>query len=134
MKIVVGYDGSEGARRALERAARLDGDGEPVTVVSVHEVHVSAGRGPARVDETERAERDEELAEATGILREHGVQARPVHGHGDPARAISEEAEATGADLIVVGTHGRGAFGRAMLGSVSSRLVHRAPCDVLVVR
>lgn len=133
MKIVVGYDGSDGAKRALERAARLDG-GDPITVVSVHAVHVSAGRGPARVDEAEKAEREKELAEAAGILRAHGAEARPVHGHGDPARAISEEAEATGADLIVVGTHGRGAFGRAVLGSVSTKLVHRAPCDVLVVR
>lgn len=133
MKIVVGYDGSEAAKRALERAARFD-RGEPVTVVSVHEVHISAGRGPARVDETEKAERDRELEEAAAILRAHGVEARQVHGHGDPARAIAEEAEATGADLIVVGTHGRGAFGRAMLGSVSTKLVHQAPCDVLVVR
>ena len=133
MKIVVGYDGSEASKRALERAARFY-RGDPVTVVSVHEVHVSAGRGPARVDETEKAERDRELAEAAAILRAHGAEARQVHGHGDPARAIAEEAEATGADLIVVGTHGRGAFGRAMLGSVSTKLVHQAPCDVLVVR
>jgi len=133
MKIVVGYDGSDGAKRALDRAARLAG-GEPIAVVSVVEVHATSGRGPGGADRIEAAERRAELEEAAGILREKGLEVREVEGHGDPAGVIGEEAREAGADLIVVGTHGRGALARAVVGSVSTKLVHEAPCDVLVVR
>jgi nucleotide-binding universal stress UspA family protein len=52
---------------------------------------------------------------------------------GSPAQRIVERAEEWGADLIVVGSHGRGFWGR-LLGSVSNGVVHHAPCSVLVVR
>jgi nucleotide-binding universal stress UspA family protein len=133
MKIVVAYDGSEGAKRALERAAQLSG-GEPITVVSVVEIHATAGRGPGGADRIEADERRAELTEASGILRDLGLATREVEGHGDPAGVIAEEARESGAELIVVGTRGRGPVARAVLGSVSTRLVHEAPCDVLVVR
>ena len=51
-----------------------------------------------------------------------------------PQRAIIETAESWKADLIVVGSHGYGFWERALLGSVSSSIVHHAPCSVLVVR
>jgi nucleotide-binding universal stress UspA family protein len=133
MKIVLGYDGSEGAKRALERAAQLAG-GDPIAVVSVVEVHATAGRGPGGPDPAETEERRAALAEAAEALRGKGVEVREVEGHGDPAGVIAEEARETGADLIVVGTRGHGAVARAVLGSVSTRIVHEAPCDVLVVR
>ena len=57
-----------------------------------------------------------------------------VEGHGNPADVIVQEAEESGADLIVVGTRGLGATRRAFMGSVSTNVVHHAPCDVLVVR
>lgn len=53
---------------------------------------------------------------------------------GPPARRVVEEADAWNADLIVVGTHGRGYWSRALLGSVSDRIAHHANCSVLVVR
>lgn len=52
---------------------------------------------------------------------------------GSPAQKIVERAGEWGADLIVVGSHGRGFWGR-LLGSVSNGVVHHAPCSVLVVR
>jgi len=57
-----------------------------------------------------------------------------VHVSSDPARAIVEHAKATHVDLIVVGTHGRGAVARLMMGSVAEKVVRTAPCPVLVVR
>lgn len=51
-----------------------------------------------------------------------------------PGKAIIEEAERWHADLIVVGSHGRGFWGRTFLGSTSDRVLHHAPCSVLVVR
>lgn len=52
---------------------------------------------------------------------------------GSPDQQIIEKAAEWGADLIVVGSHGRGFWGR-LLGSVSDGVVHHAPCSVLVVR
>ena len=53
---------------------------------------------------------------------------------GPAARAIVEEAEAWKAEMIVVGSHGRGFWKRALLGSVSNRIVDHAHCAVLTVR
>jgi nucleotide-binding universal stress UspA family protein len=53
---------------------------------------------------------------------------------GSPASAIAEQAETLGAELIVVGTHGRTGFSRLALGSVAERVVRAAACSVLVVR
>ena len=53
---------------------------------------------------------------------------------GNPARMICEVAATQNADLIVMGTHGRGAFGHLFMGSVAERVVRTAPCPVLTVR
>jgi len=50
------------------------------------------------------------------------------------ANAITEYAEANAIDLIIVGTHGRGAVSRFLMGSVAERVVRSAPCPVLTVR
>ena len=61
--------------------------------------------------------------------------ARPVvRASADVARTIIEYAKAAHVDIIVVGTHGRGAVSRLMVGSVAERVVRTAPCPVLVVR
>ena len=53
---------------------------------------------------------------------------------GPAARAIVEEAESWNAELIVVGSHGRGFWKRAWFGSVADKIVDHAPCSVMVVR
>jgi nucleotide-binding universal stress UspA family protein len=53
---------------------------------------------------------------------------------GSPARVIAQTAASRGMDLIVMGTHGRGAFAHLLLGSVAERVVRTAPCAVLTVR
>jgi nucleotide-binding universal stress UspA family protein len=53
---------------------------------------------------------------------------------GTPASSIAAEAKADDCDLIVMGTHGRGAFAHFMLGSVAERVVRTAPCPVLTLR
>jgi nucleotide-binding universal stress UspA family protein len=53
---------------------------------------------------------------------------------GVPHEEIVALAEAERADLVVIGTHGRGGLGRAVLGSVADRVVRLAPCPVLSVR
>ena len=53
---------------------------------------------------------------------------------GSPGKSIVDEAATWGADLIVMGSHGRGFWQRVYLGSVSNSVVHHAPCSVLIVR
>jgi nucleotide-binding universal stress UspA family protein len=132
--IVVGYDGSEAAKRALERAAALADGGATVAVVSAIHIEPHAGRGSSGVDPTEVAKRQSDLREAKDLLAGMGVDHRMVEGHGDPADVIVEEAREAGAELIVVGTRGHGGIASLLLGSVSTRVLHHAPCDVLVVR
>src|SRR5262245_51181577 len=134
--IVVAYDGSDPARRALERAAELAGNGATLTVVSAVSVqHASGiGRTAGPVDPEEREERNEDLVEAGKLLSEHGMTADLVETVGDPPDAISDMARELGADLVAVGTRGRSAGKRIVLGSVSTSVLHHAHCDVLVVR
>lgn len=135
-KIVVAYDGSEHARRALERAAVLAREGASVTVIAVADAEpVPAARGPATAPVLMvAAERQRALEEAKALLAERGVEAGTVEAFGDAGHAIAEEAKRQGADLVVVGTRGRNVVERLLLGSVSTKVVHEAPCDVLVVR
>jgi nucleotide-binding universal stress UspA family protein len=53
---------------------------------------------------------------------------------GDARDMIDEAAKELGADLIVMGTHGRRGFSRALLGSVAETVVRTAPCPVLTIR
>jgi len=135
--IVVGYDGSEHARRALGRAADLARNGRQLVVVSVAGVAATTHApvlGQHAPDPVEDEATRDALRDARALLTERAVEARFAEGFGDPADAIVKEAEAVGADLIVVGARGLNALERALLGSVSTKVVHNAPCDVLVVR
>ena len=133
-KIVVAYDGSETSKRALERAAALGRGGGSVTVVMAVSVGLHGARSMGALNEDElRAARDT-LDAARAHLKAQGVEAHSIEGEGEPADVVIEAAKEIGADLIVVGTRGLSTAKRLVLGSVSSKIVHDAPCDVLVVR
>ena len=69
------------------------------------------------------------------ILAEAGLShARLVLRHGRPAQEITKAAAEEQVDLIIVGTHGRGAIAHLLLGSVAEKVVRLAPCPVLTVR
>jgi nucleotide-binding universal stress UspA family protein len=134
-RIVVGFDGSEHSRKALARAAEI-ANGATIAVVSAANVarllRDPAG-GVAPVDPADAEARTQALAEARTYLEGRGIEGVYVEGHGNPADVIVQEAEESGADLIVIGTRGLNAVQRVVLGSVSTNIVHHAPCDVLVV-
>jgi nucleotide-binding universal stress UspA family protein len=133
MRIVVGYDGSESAKRALERASSIATDQDQVLVVAAAESHARAAiTEGARLDPSEIQRRRNDLDEAQAFLSERGIQAEMIGGQGDPGAVIVEAAK--DADLVIVGTRGLNPVQRILLGSVSSKVVHRADCDVLVVR
>jgi nucleotide-binding universal stress UspA family protein len=131
--ILVAYDGSEGAKRALEEAAKR-ANGQPVTVVSVAELLPQFGRAGAMLVPEEDEERKRELGEAMQILKDRGIEAKAIERRGDAAEAIVDEAQNEDAELIVLGTRGLSGAKRWLMGSVSTRVVHHAPCNVLVVR
>lgn len=133
-KILVAYDGSESAKRALEEAAKLTHNGGTVTIVSVAEELPQFGRAAAMLVPEEHEERRRELREAKAMLAERGIKAKAVERRGDAATMILDEAEKEGAELIVMGTRGLGSGKRWLLGSVSTKVLHHSPSNVLVVR
>ncbi len=68
------------------------------------------------------------------IVAKLAVEAESIVLEGSPAAIIAQHAADIGAELLVVGTHGRTGLSRVALGSVAERLVRLAPCSVLVVR
>lgn len=133
--VVVAYDGSDGARAALARAAEIaDRDGSSLTLVEAvsGKVPSPAPGGPPLAKPEKRAMARDDLNRAIGTLSRELLAAGWVIG-GPPASGIVTVAEDIGADLIVTGSRGRGALTSAVLGSVSTKILHSAPCDVLVV-
>jgi nucleotide-binding universal stress UspA family protein len=134
-KIVLGYDESEGAKRALERAAELaKAFGSELIVASVAPIMTSIGRSAGPVDPTDPpAAHVEELNHARTYLDTQGVHAEYLPGLGDPAQTIAGLAKERDADLIVLGTHEPNAIERHFGQSVGEAVAHKAHCDVLVV-
>jgi nucleotide-binding universal stress UspA family protein len=134
--IVVGYDETEPAQHALERAAELAAAfGSRVIVTSVAPVAARFGSREGGVDPTDTPdEHQQELDKAKAFLTERGVAGEYRIGVGDPADAIVELADDVGADLIVVGSRHLNLV-QGMLGiSVSGAVKRKAHCDVLTVQ
>ena len=96
-------------------------------------LQLPGGRYRSRVDQ-ERARLETAASELVLRGRRDRIPTSFLIWEGDPAESIVEAARSEGADVIVVGSHGRGAIGRALIGSVSDQVVRHAPCPVLVVR
>jgi nucleotide-binding universal stress UspA family protein len=92
---------------------------------------------PGVLDDLERRARayaEREMARVASKSRKAGVRVRPLLLEGTPADRIVRAARARRADLIVMGTHGRGPVAKFFLGSVAGRVVATASCPVLTVR
>jgi nucleotide-binding universal stress UspA family protein len=157
MKLLIGYDGSDCARTALGdlQHAGLPADVE-ATVVSVADVWpqllLEQERGPddplsnpafLRLTRRARTEANQAMADARQLADRCAERVRnafptwTVHADaiaGSPAWELLKRAEQLKVDLIVLGSHGRSAIGRTLLGSVSQRVLHHATCSVRVAR
>lgn len=150
--IVIGYDGSDQARRATQVAAELFGS-QAAVVVTVWEAGMeyhligsgTAGVGAAaptvdveasrRIDEARR-ERAQRIAEdGARIAREGGLEAEPlaIAEEDGAAGTIVEVANERRAAAIVVGSRGLGAIRRRLEGSTSNAVLRNSPCPVLIV-
>lgn len=135
-KILWATDGSEAADKALpyvQSLAKEGGGSVEVVHVIEHLLGPRAGGEPLYADEPEvKAKLEQQVAD----LAAAGVDAKltVVEGHQRiAAHAIADAAKAGGSDVIVVGTRGHTAVGTLVLGSVTQRLLHIAPCAVLAV-
>jgi len=139
-KIIIATDGSSHAQEAvafgLELASEQEAEVTFVHVLPPDEFFVAGRLGPAipiqhrePMDESEAA-----LNEAGEAAEKAGVSYKLERISGTPVEAIIALADEQDADLIVTGSHGRGAIGSTLLGSVSTELVKRAKRPVLVVK
>lgn len=136
-KLLLATDLSEASESATDQAFELAASlGAALLIVSVIDpgsLLLPGGRFRARIDQVR--ERREQLAQVLVERgRQLGIDVSFLVWTGDPGDQIVEAAEAERVDMVVVGSHGRGAVGRLFLGSVSEHIVRNAPCPVLVVR
>lgn len=139
VKILLAVDGSRSAGRARDLTASIRwSSGTRIEVLHVDQLlegdlNLPPDRYTA-LHERERKFIDKQLETAARALRgpNRTVKAKTILGR--PASVIVEEAARIGADLLIVGSHGRGPFASALLGSVAAEVVDHAPCPVLVAR
>jgi nucleotide-binding universal stress UspA family protein len=133
--IGVGFDGSPESQTALEFAHRIaEAFGARLRVIDVVVPPDPGGSSPAdRPDGAEHAHIRREEAEdrLAAVLADLGEIATGALPFGDPARELAYAAHDL--DLLVTGSRGYGPLRRPMLGSTSIKLVHEAPCPVLVL-
>jgi nucleotide-binding universal stress UspA family protein len=142
-RILAATDFSPASAPAVAQAVRVaSAVGAELILVNAYESPGAMTFGPyvasaTLFDEIEAALRggaEKGLRPLAEQARKAGVQARSEVLRGIPSLAITEAARAHHADLIVIGTHGRGGFSRFLLGSVAQKVIATAPCPVLTVR
>lgn len=136
-RILLAYDGSEPARRALERSAE-------VMAAGAADLHVVAvGRVPEYAetqDEVNEAREQAEafygkhLEEALAFLEARGIAATAHVAYGKPSEQVLRLADEIHADLVILGAHAHSSLRRRFLGGTADKVVDDAGCSVLVVR
>ena len=139
-KIVIGYDGSDNAKRALARAAGLaKATGASLRIIVAVNTIVpmygtTAPYYPADYADDVIKEGKRLLAEAMNAAKEETKNATGSVLDGHPAEMILDTASREHADLIVLGRRGISGVERFLLGGVSSSVVDHSKCDVLIVK
>lgn len=137
--ILVPYDGSVLAQKALEKAADLAGEGDTVLVLHVKvelaDFGVSVGGGGSEQGEGP-ADEQGMVDAAVELLRKRGRAAMGEVRTGKIVEEILKEAQERRCATIVIGSTGKGneKIGQFRLGSVADKVARQAPCPVLIVR
>jgi nucleotide-binding universal stress UspA family protein len=131
--VAVGYDGMAESQAALEEAAALARKfGASMRVIGVLTPTPALGAAAAAQTDAEGGPDFQTRIHQAVAALEPELRALPVIEKGDPVEKLLEDAE-LGVDLLVLGSRGFGPVMRLLIGSVSSRVIRRAPCPVLVV-
>ena len=132
--IVVGYDGSAGADRALDETVELAKlEGARVVVVFAYEIPAAYGGETGDYRRAVRELAAQETAKAVPRLEQAGVDYDVELVPERPAHGLIAVAENTGASMIIVGTNGEHPIKGIVLGSVPLKLLHLSDVPVLVV-
>lgn len=134
LTLVVGVDFSDLSAQALRVAHSLAARMQPSRI---HAVHVAIGDASADLAPIPVADiLREEKKRLDDFVKRSGIDGEIVtHAVvGAPAEALAAVAKDQGADVVVLGTHGRKGISRMLFGSVAESVVRGAPCSVLVVR
>jgi nucleotide-binding universal stress UspA family protein len=147
MKILIATDGSDFSTTAIEECCRnvIRPERDSVLIVSAYEDAYPIAAEPFAISAEYYQKLEDAIVQQSGNYVDDAMAFVRKQFHdsdlsvssevlrGAPDQQIVEKASEWGADLIVVGSHGRGFWGR-LLGSVSNGVVHHARCSVLVVR
>lgn len=140
-KLLVPFDNSQNAVRALEYALQLAEDNGPLDliIVHVHEPSIDYGRVAAylpadKIEELQRQHSEEMLRPSAEMAKAAGISVTYQILIGDVAKSIVDCAESTGCDGIVMGTRGMSAIGNLVMGSVATKVVHLTKLPVTLVK
>ena len=145
--LVLGYDGSDCAKKALAHTVEIARHIDDAEVFVVHAFEFSIGYVPMGMTDSPlmmsaeydqhvdlvREYGDQQVAEAVKELGEAGVQATGAVTEGKAVEVLLETAREKKAAAIIVGSHGEGAMSAAFLGSTALKLLHHSDIPVLVV-
>lgn len=140
MRILLAVDGSDcslaAARFLAKRHARWTGGAELVLLHVCYALppRVSAAVGREIADDYYDTESQRDTAAVRELLKTAGVRFRLLRRVGHPGHEIAREAAAESADLVVMGSHGRGAIGGMLLGSATQSFISGSSIPLLVVR
>jgi nucleotide-binding universal stress UspA family protein len=142
MRILLAIDGSPHSQAAVDEVARRPWPSKSqIRVMTVIQPYVPPATEFVLAGATfqdirrQQASSAEEITEgAAELLKKAGWSTETAVREGDPRSTIVDEADEWGADLIVVGSHGRTGLTRWLLGSVAQAIVGHASCSVEVVR
>lgn len=148
MRVIIATDGSEFSQAAIRKCCELviEPARTSILIVAAYEDAIQIATEPFAVSpefcqhmaDAAHKQAQGHAQEAVDTLRKcmpgRDLEISTMVVKGSPERELIDAAAEWRADLIVVGSHGRGFWGRLTLGSVTDAVVHHAPCSVLVVR
>lgn len=139
--ILVPYDGSDPAKRALEYVAALKSSYNEVVVhvINVQESPKVFGDYASSVmienlNQGALNYASDLVREATSFLKERGLESIGHEAIGEVSSVLSETVKKYDCDTIIMGTRGMGSLGNLLMGSVATRVVHESPVPVLLVK
>ncbi|NCT98266.1 MAG: universal stress protein [Comamonadaceae bacterium] len=140
MKILLAVDGSEYTKKMLayltthDELFSADNDFSAITVQSPLPPRARAAVGADVANQYY----EEEAAKVTGpvnkFLQRHGITAKLLHKTGSAGEVIAKTANSGKFDLVIMGSHGHGALGNLVLGSVATKVLAHCTAPVLIVR